>query len=762
MNRKELYINGKLVDLDEANNPIPLTYAINDLAELKDRNAYVSNIFKIPPTPNNLAICGYPNDPTLIQLEPYRKNSAKIVQNGIEIVPNGIAIISKGGYNIEVQVLAGLTGFFDALGDKKITDLDLSAYDHIWNLANVAGSQNNTDGYIYPVIDYGSLSATDRRAQTTELRPATFRKTIIEAIIAEAGYTASGSYQAYEKYNKSLVAFANDKFTHSKAFIDILKTYKVSARKTTLQTIAPPQSETLINLEDDASTDPFNAWDGTVYTAPEYMRVKFTFNYSIDQIRAVVFGSTPENYISIQKLTGGVWADLGGNLTTNTAPPGDRQSFPDQVITFITDVAPGDKFRINVLQQPGPNRLYSELFPGAKLTIEPIPEEVTYGSTVQLAGTLPDFSQKNFFKDFLQNFGLIAIPDNYNKTLLLINMEDVYNNIPNAEDITDKLYNSTDDVDYALSGYGINNYGKYKEDGAVTKGFGDGLMVFNNLTLDNEVTLFTSLFAATLSIIKLGGVEVSQIRKIEDPAKSLELSVKTEPRILLNKILSSTFEFYGPDGAQTVSSISTPTFTGLSYQDLFDENYPELLQMLYRPFAVVKSILLSETDIASIDWTKPVYDKKTANYYYKNKITYMQGDVSKISLVRLAGVPIPEVVPTPDPDPVYIQVALYSGGNDGGGRVFQRIVVKQLGTELVNSSSYINEFITVLKDSPLTVEVISDQAPTQSASIFLRLLKAGVQFYIDTKPSAAGAILSKTFTPDENEVYRIEGYFSIQ
>jgi len=84
-----------------------------------------------------------------------------------------------------------------------------------------------------------------------------------------------------------------------------------------------------------------------------------------------------------------------------------------------------------------------------------------------------------------------------------------------------------------------------------------------------------------------------------------------------------------------VSQISLPTFTGLSYVDLLADNYVELARMLYRPFVVNKQILLTEVDISNIDWRIPVYDGKSASYYYKNLITYQQGSVSTISLIRM-------------------------------------------------------------------------------------------------------------------------------
>lgn len=631
MNTKEVYLNDILLDLDEANNPIRLIYAVNDLGELKDRQAYSTNTFKLPNTQNNRIACGLPDSAQLIGVQPYRNNRAKIVQNGIEIIANGIGVITASGANIQLQILSGLIGFFDLLADKKIADLDLSDYDHTWDLTTVVNSQANTDGFIYPIIDYGSLSETERKTDARQLRPATFRKTILERIVSEAGYTITGLPLSYSKYLTSLIPFTNDKFSHGKSYSDLLAQYKTSARNTSNFVLDSGQLNSTVQLNDDASTDPYNAWNGSQFTAPITARYRLSFKYTLEAARITTFGSTPEVYTSI-KVNG---TDQAATLNTVTEPIGNIQVFEDQELIIEIGLQAGDVVLINALQQPATNRLYGFYRAGAEFKADVIVEDVIFGSEVQLSATLPDITQKNFFKDFLQNFGLIVIPNNYTKELLLINMEEVYNNKPNATDITDKLINSEDEISYSFNGYGINNYGKYKEDDAVPDGTGDGVMILDNLTLNDNVTLFTSVFAASVSVNRLGGVQVSEIKKIVDATKSLDFATKTQPRILLNRIVNGQLEFQDGQNSVIVSAVSVPLFDGLSYADLFDENYPEIKRMLFRPFVVSKSILLKEIDIANIDWRIPVYDAKSASYYYKNQISYIQGNVSEISLIRM-------------------------------------------------------------------------------------------------------------------------------
>jgi len=634
MNNKEVYINDRLVDLDEVKSPIRLTYAINDLAELKDRQAYSTNSFKLPLTQNNLDICGYPNNPEIVGLQPYRKNTAKIVQGGVEVLVNGIAIITSSGDSISVQILSGLKGFFDTLGEKKLKDLDLSEWDHIWNLETVWQSQLNTEGFVYSVIDYGGLSTSERIADPRQLRPATFRHTIISQMASDAGYTITGNILADTKHLNSLVAFANEKFEHSQAFIDEPNTYSSSARSINAQQMLNDFRDGVLFFTDYATTDPGGNWDGDEYHAPTTVKVNVKLSYSIrirDQYKG---GATPSVAIRLEKFNGSTWDIFAANIHSAVGEFTDYD-YIDQVLENDIELLSGQKIRVVWHSEPATDRVYGELFAGAVIDIKYAPVEVLYGQEVQLAATLPNITQKNFFKDFLQQFGLIIIPDNYNKSLLLINMEEVYNNKPNAFDISDKLFNSADDVSFSLDNYGVRNLAKYKDDDNVVDGIGDGVFFLDNQTLDDEVTIIESIFAPSQSVFKMGGLSVTEIKKIEDAEVSTEFKIKTQPRILLNTILNTDFVFFDNVAGQAVTQISLPAFNGLEYEFLLRENYAEIIKMLYHPYLVTKQILLSEIDIANIDWTIPVYDKKTASYYYKNQITYQQGSLSTISLIRM-------------------------------------------------------------------------------------------------------------------------------
>ena len=170
----QLYVNDNLADLSD-DSPIALTFQINNLAEVQNQQGNTSNQFKLPLTQRNRQILGFPDDVAFCTNQPYQQYKAKLVQDGIEIIPFGIAELNGIDQNTaSITVLSGNVDFFDAI-DGKLYDMGDSTsqwsnygkslvwqpYDHLWNIQNVAGSQQNTEGWIWPVVDYGGISTAD-------------------------------------------------------------------------------------------------------------------------------------------------------------------------------------------------------------------------------------------------------------------------------------------------------------------------------------------------------------------------------------------------------------------------------------------------------------------------------------------------------------------------------------------------------------------------------------------------------------------------
>ena len=79
---RQLYINGQEVYLD-SDEIIPITKQVNNIAELKDRQADFTTDFKIPATRKNRLILESANLLSSNTFVPYVKNSCTYVEMGL-------------------------------------------------------------------------------------------------------------------------------------------------------------------------------------------------------------------------------------------------------------------------------------------------------------------------------------------------------------------------------------------------------------------------------------------------------------------------------------------------------------------------------------------------------------------------------------------------------------------------------------------------------------------------------------------------------
>jgi len=246
MQSAELYVNDVLIDLPN-DSLVALSYAINTLTDVKTVQGNISNSISLPDTAHNRAALGYPDDINFNGRSLIRqKQPCRYLQNGVNIITNGnLRIVGASKGSLKIVISSGNTDFFD-LVTGKLTDLDMSEHDHFWTQANVITSRANTTGYLYPIINYGNLANNDGSIYSSvinprQMRPAVFAKYIVKKIIESAGYSFIDKISAdpvtQPIFENLLLPFSNDKFTHSKRFIDQYQQYDLEAK---LVTQPPP------------------------------------------------------------------------------------------------------------------------------------------------------------------------------------------------------------------------------------------------------------------------------------------------------------------------------------------------------------------------------------------------------------------------------------------------------------------------------------------------------------------------------------------
>jgi hypothetical protein len=674
----QLYINDQLADLSD-DNPIALTFQINNLADVKNQQGNTSNQFKLPLTQRNRQILGFPDDLAFTTNLPYQKYQAKLIQDGLEIIPYGIAELNGIDQDTaNITILSGNVDFFDAI-DGKLYDMGNSTsvstnygqnllwqqYDHTWDVDNVAGSQTKTEGWIWPVVDYGAIDIADftKPVNVHYQRPGFFIKTAIELLLKSAGYKATGSLLADPLYPLMICQFSNGSFEHGTDYQnqpDNLGCIASLAQDLTIQhkNVSDPAGTVIFPDVKSNPTGLYNAGNG-IYTTDQIISVTITLNipsfyfygnYNGDynaNVDIIIMYIDPVNG---EVPLGNLNFYLSGNPLLIRDP--DRYRFghtttPNSKLSVQTELPKNGAIRI-AYRFNGYTQSNFTIGEGAKLTITTDGHQVLYGQKIQCERIFPDISQKDLLKDTLQRFGIICQTDNASKTISFNSLRDIVSNIPVAKDWSNKCLNQGKQVAFQLGSYAQINYMQYQnDDNVLPQKFGWSQISIADQTLPASAELFTSPFAATLNRPYYGGT-IAQIKTIDDKSDSMDFSISVSPRILVDQktVLPNgkTVTFTDGNGNNRVINdvISTPYFYksdgtySLKFDDLRKKYYPELEKILTQTKKIVRYLLLTPRDILELDLLIPVYIQQDSAYYYINKIdAWRKGQPTKVELVKL-------------------------------------------------------------------------------------------------------------------------------
>ena len=705
MDQLQLYINDQLVDLSN-DSPIALTFQINNLAEVQNQQGNTSNQFKLPLTQRNRQILGFPDDVALTTNLPYEKFQAKLVQDGLEIIPYGIGELNGIDQDTaNITILSGNVDFFDAIGGKLYEMGDSTSkwsnygqnlvwqqYDHSWNLDNVANSQTYTDGWIWPVVDYGFMTNGDDFTASIDvhnMRPGFFIKTAIDLLLKSSGYKATGSLLGDPFYPLMIAQFSNGSFEHGTDYQNQPDSRGLSVEQSMQTTLNHPDArnpggnlywDTILPIGDQSN----QITDRQYFTAKAINDVIITVTLPHVYLRGFVAQTSTKLSVIIyyhrngqpsaddallanydisfdthgEKKTGESWSDPNGWTRLNGSSGGNLYGELDIfniVLSFQTTMAENDTIYVGYVwkgRQPGLVYIY----PGATFTIKSQNQSIQFGQMIQCERIFPDISQKDLLKDTLQRFGIICQTDNANKTISFNSFHDIVNNIPIAKDWSSKCLNQGKQVAFQLGNYAQLNYMQYQTDqNLLPLKFGWSQIHIADQTLPANATLFESPFGPSFNRPYYGGT-VAQITMIDKTSSSNDFSISVAPRILIDqkldlRALGKSVTFTDGNANRVINdTISTPYFykpdapapgqsygqLSLRFDDLRKKYYPDLEKILTQTKKVVRYILLTPRDILELDLLIPVFIQHDSAYYYINKIdAWRKGQPTKVELVKL-------------------------------------------------------------------------------------------------------------------------------
>lgn len=198
----EIYINDLLADLEDEET-ITGTYAGVSFGNLAKRKGIKGTTQVLPFSQQNKLIYDGAEVQGSHSDKPYRRATYRVEIDGV-IVFEGWAVLDESKEGYEVQSFAGASDFYNVISNKKLSDIDLSDYSHVWNEPNIINSWTNTSGYIYAFTEYGKEFPFNL-VSPDYILPQMFFHTVIKQIVADAGYTLHGAILTNTKFLNQLV-----------------------------------------------------------------------------------------------------------------------------------------------------------------------------------------------------------------------------------------------------------------------------------------------------------------------------------------------------------------------------------------------------------------------------------------------------------------------------------------------------------------------------------------------------------------------------
>ncbi len=614
----QLIIEGHIIEIEPT--AISHTLQVNDLAEIKNRNANYTNRFSIPPTPANvhaLEQLGIPGNTSRIQ---YRKPAAKLIDNSIELISNGYAVISAFKGNYEAFIYSGNKSLTEILEGKKLNELDYSYLNHDLNLESFKASFENTSGYIHALAKYvKSESFSIYVGFEYDLNPgAIFISSLWNKIFTEAGFTYSGDIFTSEK-------FINTVITPTKGF-----EYLPSYHETLLGSVV--SDNVLFSFPmtpNGVSFDHYMEFNGSLAKITNNTNA-LVFNYSgLCMVHSL-------SNIVVENGNAYIYLEING-LVVSTITPSEG----DNTIHLI--VNEGDVFRCRLHGYGNPPEFIIGNAPLDPLNVAAYYSmefnEEAMDLTIDYSLLMPDTLQLSFVTDIMQRFGLMFRQRRNENHYEFIEIQKLLNDKSGAEDWSGKFIDSGEE--YKIGSYARKNTMSYKYDEGVST-FADGDINVDIQHLEPTKTLFTSIFKAKQSgFLTYFGQEVYDIPIWEQAVEEGETIYKvmeSDFRIFEIKRVQGTVAL---SGAGTNSTSLSGVLPFLDFKPCY---YPEYICQYYRSFKdlldnskkLLATIQLDVVDIYGLDFFKLKYIEQLGKYFYLNKVSGFQtGKNSKVELVEI-------------------------------------------------------------------------------------------------------------------------------
>ena len=284
-------------------------------------------------------------------------------------------------------------------------------------------------------------------------------------------------------------------------------------------------------------------------------------------------------------------------------------------------VRKGDIIRFYVFKNPstaGKSFAFDASIVNLVIT-DPTNQTVPIGGKLHLSKNLGFESQFDFFKAFVQSFGLTVRVDEATKTVSAYTMEKLYNNKSKRLDWSKKLNDIEKNTVFSIGSYGQTNTVKFNDntDDVVTD---SGSFTVSNKSLPLTKELFSIAFEAGKESVNYYTANIPIEEKAEDGTITFKGGKPHLVDIGLNPVTHDSWN------ARHVKA-----------QSLIDTYYTKLVQMLTNAKMLTDvELWLTDQDIEDLDQFTPVWIEKYGCFFYVNKVkNYISGKLTKCDLIKL-------------------------------------------------------------------------------------------------------------------------------
>lgn len=671
----DLYDNEKIVQ----------SFSLINIEDITKRESEYSNTFKVPKTNKNLQVLEYADFLNSTSSLPYSRLFCEILIDGFPF-KKGFISIESIDEDISLRFFTGNAGFYEIIKNRSINQINpvnTPSLTTTWNLPNVVAKRNTSQGIIFALIDYNGMPTNTTTVDVRLLLPSFYRKTLIEGLIEDAGYTLINNIEnSIEAYNNDIIPTAKNNLRNLESTIND-KSYKGSILLTqiyrVIKNIGYPTTWGLsfeliypylyfmfdnylqYNINNYYTTGNFNnpnnyfianqtgifdvtvdmdmviehteRWTNFYAQVPKHkvrntLRLLVFINnipaYEIDKI--VHEYNNPSVIDGVNGINIYSWNYSINKTVKVTANNGDKLKIGFESVSYFY----GDR-DINFLGSDISSRLTytptSNSFAEFKLG-----EGLTFGETVSTQNCLTDIKQSDFFKDTCIRYGLIPIVDEDLKKVTLYEFSQIKDNITNAVDWSNKLDETKDwELVFKIDSYGQNNYLNHKEDKFVLsppRG-SNGVITISNQNLDLEKKLYESPFAASTNVERLNGKSVMYIDLHDGVSLTNTSSFKNGVTARTGYVEFDNFSVSYTDGTTTTivsNNIpltwfidSSKTYSAGFQSNLLDYS-ADIIAILQNLKKVKCEIRLNILDIINLNYFYPIYIDEFNSYFFLSKI----------------------------------------------------------------------------------------------------------------------------------------------